>query len=210
MNKRLFFKTIIFYFSLILFVFCTALFAQPKSEAERLWELGEKAYNEGRYKEAIIFYEKSLSLCGKDNECTSSNLNGIGTSYEALGDDLKALSYYERALNISRKTNNKDILATTLFNVGAVYYRQAIDYEKAYTYLDESSRLFKELNDKNSLGIVLHYLGKVSSLLGKYEKALQSFNETLKIVKEQGNQKAIGANLTPGSRITFDPGASSW
>ncbi|HON84944.1 MAG TPA: tetratricopeptide repeat protein, partial [Syntrophorhabdaceae bacterium] len=195
MNKRLFFKTIIFYFSLILFVFCTALFAQPKSEAERLWELGEKAYNEGRYKEAIIFYEKSLSLCGKDNECTSSNLNGIGTSYEALGDDLKALSYYERALNISRKTNNKDILATTLFNVGAVYYRQAIDYEKAYTYLDESSRLFKELNDKNSLGIVLHYLGKVSSLLGKYEKALQSFNETLKIVKEQGNQKAIGANL---------------
>lgn len=201
MNKRLFFKTIIFYFSLILFVFCTALFAQPKSEAERLWELGEKAYNEGRYKEAIIFYEKSLSLCGKDNECTSSNLNGIGTSYEALGDDLKALSYYEMALNISRKTNNKDILATTLFNVGAVYYRQAIDYEKAYTYLDESSRLFKELNDKNSLGIVLHYLGKVSSLLGKYEKALQSFNETLKIVKEQGNQKAIGANLANIGRV---------
>ncbi len=186
---------------ILLLIFPAIVVAQPKSEAERLWELGEKAYNEGRYKEAITFYEKSLSLCAGDNECIAANLNGVGTSYEALGDDLKALPYYERVLSASRKANNKDILATALFNVGAVYYRQAVDYEKAYTYLDESARYFRELNDKNSLSVVLHYLGKVSSLLGRYKKALQSFNEALKIVREQGNEQAVGANLANIGRV---------
>ncbi len=176
-------------------------YAQPKGEAEKLWELGEKAYNNGKYKEAIVLYEKSLNLCGVDEECIASNLNGIGVSYEALGDDIKALPFYENALNAARKANNKDLIATNLFNAGAVYYRQAIDYEKAYDYLEESAMYFRELNDKNSLSIVLHYLGKVSSLLGRYEKALNSFNETLEIVKVQGNQQAIGANLANIGRV---------
>ncbi len=191
----------LFAIALMLLIFACNVFAQTKSEAERLWELGEKAYNGGRYKEAITFYERSLTLCAGDNECIAADLNGIGTSHEAMGDDIKAFPFYERAMNAARKTNNKDLLATALFNVGAVYYRQAIDYEKAYDYLEESRRYFKELNDKNSLGIVLHYLGKISSMLGRYEKALSSFNETLKIVREQGNQQAIGANLANIGRV---------
>ena len=181
-------------------------FAQTKSEAERLWELGEKAYNEGKYKEAIVYYEKSLNLCGSDYECISANFNGIGTCYEALGDDIKALPYYERALESAQKASNKDILATALFNVGAVYYRQAIDYEKAFNYLDESARLFRDLNDKNSLGIVLHYLGRVSSVLGKYVKALDSFNESIQIAKEKNDHQAIGANLANIGRVHYRKG----
>lgn len=49
-----------------------------KNEAESLWELGEKAYDAGRYSEALSYYEKSLSKCAGDIECAASNLNGIG------------------------------------------------------------------------------------------------------------------------------------
>ncbi|MDP2278552.1 MAG: tetratricopeptide repeat protein, partial [Nitrospirota bacterium] len=166
-----------------------------KNEAESLWELGEKAYEAGRYSEAISYYEKSLSKCAGDYECIASNLIGIGASHEALGDDTKALPYYEKAMSAAQKANNKDLIATSLFDVGAVYYRQAIDYEKAYDYLEKSRIIFAELNDKDSLGIVLHYLGKAASALGRYEKALTSFNESVKIGKEKGNQQAVAANL---------------
>lgn len=190
-------------FWVIVFIFIGIEISNAINEAEKIWEQAEKLYNAGKYKDAIVYYEKSLSLCSGDNECISANLNGIGTCYEALGDDMKALSYYEKALTYSRNGSNKDILATSLFNTGAVYYRQAIDYQKAYNNLDESCRYFRELGDKNSLGICLHYLGKVSSILGRYEKAMSSFDESYRIEREKSDKQAMGANLANIGRLHY-------
>lgn len=43
---------------LILIASCSSLYAQPKSEAERLWELGDRAYKE---KDAKRLYDMLLS-----------------------------------------------------------------------------------------------------------------------------------------------------
>ncbi|MGC9046085.1 MAG: tetratricopeptide repeat protein, partial [Thermodesulfovibrio sp.] len=180
---------------LIVFIPLTVT-AQPKSEAERLWELGDKAYKEKRYKEAIYYYEKSLALCGNDYECYTSNYNGLGASYEDMGDDDKALFYYEKAIDAARKVGNKEWLADDLFLAGSIYYRRAIDYEKAYHYLEESRRLFAELNAKDSLPIVLHEFGKAALSIGKFNEALSSFNESAKLYKEKGDENSVGANLS--------------
>lgn len=180
---------------LMLLIFACNVFAQTKSEAERLWELGEKAYNEGRYSEALSYYEKSLSKCAGDIECAASNLNGIGAVYEALDNDKKALKYYEDALAAARKINNKDLIATNLFNVGATYNRTFNQYEKALSFFEESLRIFRELNDKKSLAIVLFNAGKASNSLGRYENALSYSNESLKMNRGLNNQQGIAGNL---------------
>ena len=59
-------------------IFSTISFAGSGDEAERLWELGEKAYYAESYSEALSYYKKSLSKCAGDLECVASNLNGIG------------------------------------------------------------------------------------------------------------------------------------
>ena len=166
-----------------------------KNEAESLWELGEKAYDAGRYSEALSYYEKSLSKCAGDLECAASNLNGIGAVYEALDNDKKALKYYEDALAAVRKINNQDLIATNLFNVGATYNRTFNQYEKALSLFEESLRIFRELNDKKSLAIVLFNMGKALNSLGRYEKALSIFNESLKLSRELNNQQVIAGNL---------------
>ena len=56
--------------------------AAARDDAEKLWGQGEKAYNDGRYREALSYYEGSLNLCGEDLECAASDLNGIGAVYE--------------------------------------------------------------------------------------------------------------------------------
>jgi CHAT domain-containing protein/Tfp pilus assembly protein PilF len=166
-----------------------------KNEAENLWELGEKAYDAGRYSEALSYYEKSLSKCAGDIECSASNLNGIGAVYEALDNDKKALKYYEDALAAARKINNRDLIATNLFNAGATYNRTFNQYEKALSLFEESLRIFRELNDKKSIAIVLFNTGKALNSLGRYEKALSYFNESLKVNRELNNQQGIAGNL---------------
>jgi len=185
-----------FIFIILICILPVLAYAQPKSEAERLWELGDKAYKEKKYKEAIYYYEKSLTLCGNDYECLASNYNGLGSSYEDMGDDDKALFYYEKAIDAARKLGNKEWLADDLFLAGSIYYRKSLNYEKAYAYLEESRKLFSEIGAKDSLPIVLHELGKAALSVGKYEKALSSFNESLKLYKEKGDENSVGANLS--------------
>ncbi len=179
---------------LITLVFISPVFAGV-DEAESLWELGDKAYDAGRYNEALSYYEKSLSKCAGNLECVASNLNGIGAVYEALGDDKKALKYYEDALAAARKINNRDLIGTNLFNVGAIYNRTFNEYEKALNLFEESEKLFRELNDRESIAIVLFNMGKALNSLGRHEKALPVFNESLKIDRELNNQQGIAGNL---------------
>lgn len=166
-----------------------------KDEAERLWELGEKAYNAGRYHEARSYYEKSLPKCAGNLECVASDLNGIGAVYEALNDDKKAFRYYEDALAAARKINNRDLIATNLFNTGAIYFRTFNQYEKALGLFEESLKIFRELNDKKSIAIVLLNMGKTLNSLGRYERALSVLNESYKINREMNNQQGIAVNL---------------
>jgi CHAT domain-containing protein/Tfp pilus assembly protein PilF len=166
-----------------------------KDEAERLWELGEKAYNAGRYHEARSYYNKSLSQCVGNLECVASNLNGIGAVYEALDDDRTAFKYYEDALSAARKANNRDLIATNLFNTGAIYHRTFNQYEKALSLFEESLRLFRQLNDRKSAAIVLFNMGKSLNSLGRYDRSLSVLNESLRINRELNDQQGIAGSL---------------
>ncbi|MDI6722617.1 MAG: tetratricopeptide repeat protein, partial [Candidatus Aenigmarchaeota archaeon] len=187
-------KTKIFLIIVLILMSSYNLFA-GRDEAENLWELGEKAYEAGRYKEAIQYYEKSLSKCAGNLECIASDLNGIGRGYEALDDDKKAFKYYEEALAAARKINHRDFIATNLFNVGAIYSRTFNQYEKALNLFEESLRIFRELNDRESIAIVLFNMGKTLNSLGRYEKALSILNESLKVNREINNRLGIAGNL---------------
>lgn len=184
-------------FLFVLFVF---LSGQPgvscaQDKAERIWELGEKAYGAGRYDEALSLYKRSLSLCGRNFECTAANLNGIGAVYEAKDDDKRAFTYYEDALAAARKAGNRDLIATNLFNTGAIHYRTFHQYEKALGLFEESLRIFRDLNDRKSAAIVLFNMGKALNTLGRSDRALAALNESLGINRALKNEPAVAGNL---------------
>ncbi len=172
-------------------------FSQSKDEAERLWELGEKAFAAQKHQEARTYYEQSLALCRQSNnrEGIASNLNGLGEVYEALGDFRKALSYYEDAVSTARQINNKDLIATNLFNAASIYSSDLHQYEKAMQLFEESLRIFRELNNKESTAIVLFNTAKTLQSLGRYEQALSLFNESLRLNRELKSLPGIAGNL---------------
>jgi CHAT domain-containing protein/tetratricopeptide (TPR) repeat protein len=176
-------------------IFPTISFAGSGNDPQRLWDLGEKAYAAGRYSEALSYYKKSLSNCAGSLECVAANLNGIGAAYEELGDDKQAFKYYKKALSAAKKAGDQDLIATNLFNVAAIASQTFYQYEKALSLFEESSRIFRKLDDRESLAIVLFKTGRVLDSLGRYSKALATFNESLRINKRLNNQAAIAGNL---------------
>jgi tetratricopeptide (TPR) repeat protein len=94
---------------------------------------------QGKYAEAIEFYEKALEIEQKTLPANHPNLatsyNNIGAVYKNMGEYSKALSYYEKALEIRQKTlpANHPSLATSYNNIGWVYKNMS-DYSQALSY----------------------------------------------------------------------------
>lgn len=188
-------KNLMAFLVLLLCVSGAATSYAAKDEAERLWGLGEKAYNEGKYQDARSHYQKSLTLCAGNPECMAANLNGIGAVYEALDDDHKAFKYYEEALSAARKANHRDLTATNLFNTGAIYYRTFHQYDKALDRFEDALKIFREIQDGRSAAIVLFNMGKVLNSQGRYDRALPLLNESLRISKSENNEQAAAGAL---------------
>jgi predicted ATPase/DNA-binding CsgD family transcriptional regulator len=73
--------------------------------------------------------------------------------------------------------------ARTLFSAGMVAHHQA-DYPAATTLLEESLRLWQEIDDKLGLALTLYYLGWVEHALGQFEMARSLYHESLVIWRE--------------------------
>jgi tetratricopeptide (TPR) repeat protein len=155
--------------------------------------LGLIKKNQGKYTEAIEFYEKSFKAKQKILSPTDPNLiatySSIGSVYCNMGEYSKALSYYEKALEIYQKTlppNHPD-LATSYNNIGSVYDSMG-EYSKALSYYEKALEIYQKTlppnhpdlaTSYNNIGLVYNNMGKYSKALSYYEKALEIRQKTL-------------------------------
>jgi tetratricopeptide (TPR) repeat protein len=114
-----------------------------KEKGEIYHYLGWIKKDQGKYTEAIAYYEKSLKICQKtlpaNHPHLATSYNNIGGVYNNMGEYSKALSYYEKALEIDQKTlpANHPLLATSYNNIGLVYKNMG-EYPKALSYLERA------------------------------------------------------------------------
>jgi len=184
------------------------------NKAEELYEIllnqttdeGEKTHlfhqlamvkgNQGKYEEAVGFYEKSIKINQKILPPTHSNLaasyNNIGWVYDTMGEYPKALSYYEKALEIYQKTlpTNHPNLATSYNNIGMVYNNMG-EYSKALSYYEKAVEIRQKTLPENHPDFAQTYnnIGGVYKNMGEYSKASSYYEKALEI-----RQKTLPAN----------------
>jgi tetratricopeptide (TPR) repeat protein len=174
------------------------------NKAEELYDIllnqttndGEKAHlyhmlgmvkrNQGKYEEAVGFYEKSIKIKQKILPPTHSDLatsyNCLGVVYDNMGEYSMALSCYEKGLEIRQKTlpaNHPD-LATSYNNIGWAYNKMN-EYSKAISYYEKVLEIrqktlpvdYSDLaNSYNNIGGVYYYMRDYSNALSYYERTL--------------------------------------
>ncbi|CAF1462643.1 unnamed protein product [Rotaria magnacalcarata] len=153
-------------------------------------EFGRLKSNQGKYQEAVTFYEKSLALNKKtlpENDFSlASTYGNVGGLYDDMGDYSKELEFYKKShkiLEISLPQNHPT-LAVSYHNIGLVYNNMG-DYTKAFEFYEKSLKILEISLPQNHPELATSYcsIGLVYDNIGEYSKALEFYEKDLKIMK---------------------------
>ena len=143
-----------------------------------LWKIGQPQKAEKLYP---VLLDKASS-----NTERSHCLHMLGLVYVDIGEYSKALSSYERSLEIMKAVippNHPDF-ATSYNNIGLVYMNMG-EYSKALSSYERSLEMRKVALPPNHPGLAASYnsIAAVYYNMGEYSKALSSYEQSLEIRK---------------------------
>ena len=184
-------------------------FSQPRNrlltQAIAYGNQGNRCRSEGRYRDAVSFYEAALvireRLLGDRHPDTAESLNQLGMSYADLGQYEKALSANQRALDVWRDTLGESNPSTAAaWNNLAGVYDDMGDYPKALEFYRKSLEVKEKVlgTDHPSTATTYNNLGLVYDDMGDYPKALELYQKALAI-----KEKVLGTEH-PDTAITYN------
>jgi len=113
-----------------------------------------------------------------DNDTTKVNIYlELAREYSQL-DLSMAMQYAESALEIAEKSDNSNVLANALFNIGYVYYSQG-RFEMAIKQYYRCLEIQKSKGDKVGMAYTQMSLGAVNMNLKNYKQAKECCEEVL-------------------------------
>ena len=179
----------------------------PKIEALAYNFQGISLGYQGKYQQALTFYQRSLKIKEKigDKKGISATLNNMGQIYENQGDYKQALEYHERSLKIKEEIGDKKGMANSFNRIGFHHENQG-DYAKALEYYLLSQKIQEEIGDKRGITWTLINIGNINHNQGNYHKALDYFQRSLKIQEELGDNRGIANSLSGIGLVYTDQG----
>jgi tetratricopeptide (TPR) repeat protein len=170
------------------------LLKNASSDTDRAYiyhRLGGLKDKQGKYQEAVAFFEKSLEIKEKSLPTNHPDLaesyNNIGMVYNHMGEYSKALQFYEKSIQIrkiSLPPNHPD-LAESYNNIGLVCHNMG-DYSKALKLYEKSIKIKEISLPPNHPALATSYgnMGLAYYKMGDYSAALEVFEQDLEIKKK--------------------------
>ena len=125
------------------------------------------------------YYERALELLeeieGTDNEElidreTSLLAGTMGNHYNMIGENLKAIDEYQKALRVFEKYDQKESMVILYSNMMTIYMSME-NYKQAETVMHKALNITEQMNDSLMMMIVNHDLCKLEIKRENYEKA---------------------------------------
>lgn len=156
-------------------------------QANALNLIGTAYYKQGKYKSAIKFYEKELTIRGKLNQKISKAkiLYNIGSVYEANNKERKALISYQQALKVAKSNKYHSLVYKAYESIIRVFTNQK-NYKEAFLYLQESNiyeGATKVTFERRKINILETKFEEGKKELEEKESELNLIDSTLSIIK---------------------------
>ena len=125
----------------------------------------------------------------------ASALNIQGISFVLRGNGVKAIDLYTRSLSIREDIGDKNGVAGSLNNIGAVYNYQE-DHSKALEYYTRSLVIEEEAGNKKGIASSLNNIGIIHMEQGDHALAIDFYTRGLKITEEIGDKFGAATSLS--------------
>ncbi|MFQ5848430.1 MAG: tetratricopeptide repeat protein [Candidatus Methylomirabilales bacterium] len=161
-------------------------------EAENLYRDGRQLYEQGRFDEAILTYERAEGLyrglaAPKQLARVAQNL---GTAYYHAERYEDALGAYGKALRLYRKLGDRKREARVLDQLGTAYEALG-EYVTAAKRYRASLEIWRALGQREEAAAVLERLGAAQAAAGGYAEALKSYHRSLALSRKLGKHEKL-------------------
>ena len=141
-------------------------------------------YYQGRYQEAIVNLIRVIStgkeFNDKDLICTAHNM--LSAAYRIVGEFELSLEQADIALKLAEEVNDQFLKAKSISNKGLVLINIG-DFNEGVKLLNNALAIDQETNNLMDSPITLGNISKALAVIGDRMKAVETFQETLKLYK---------------------------
>lgn len=147
-------------------------------------------------------------------ELAATAFNSQGVAFSSFGDRDRALTSFEKSLQLRRRLNKPLDVAKTLNNIAAMYQYQA-QYDRCLAANEESLHIKEQLLQqaahdlelKKSVATSHVNLGLLHKFLGNLRLAVQHYQQGLKLHQELGNKGESATALNNLGVAYFEQGS---
>lgn len=163
------------------------------TKAKLLHELSE-GFGNLSPKESNKYCFQGIEILSKENDDSlkASFYHMLVYNYGvSLGNYDSAIYYNQFSIDLAKKINNRELLATSYLLQGLIYWK--VDkYVLAIDFLNKSIEIGTELGLKYFTGMAYNNLGLIYFDMGDYDRALKSYFKLLNISTEAKRLQGIG------------------
>ena len=165
-----------------------------------LYYLGVIYRKKGDLQTAIKYGKEILVLAEaeEDWQMVGVNCNSIGNAYSEIGIYDTSIIFHFKALEAYEKGDFTIKKASVYNNIGNSFQDQNRE-ELAEEYFLKALDIYKKHDERKLVGMTLRNLGRVTS---EHEKAMDYFNQALKVFEENNNLTGIATiNTSIGAKL---------
>ena len=167
-------------------------------EAIIIGNFGNLHLDQGEYFESIKRYNEAKKIFSTEDDKLGEArmLNGIGAINSRIGNNDIALVHYEKALNIYKELDTKNISypilnsTTILMNIGLLYTKDNLLIKAEASFL-EALKILKPYNYKIYILGCYNTLARIYLEINQIENSLLFANKSFDIAKELDTQSGI-------------------
>lgn len=132
------------------------------------------ALNKNDFENAITYYSQALEIINETgiSERLSIILGNMGSTYNAIEKNDKAMDYLNRALELDRKKGNLNGVLNNLKTIGNVLKDKG-NISKSMEYYKEALEISNEIGDVQASAMVMCYLGDSYIKKENYNQAIE-------------------------------------
>lgn len=149
--------------------------------AQLKWWIGQTYYNTGIYDSAETYYREAIEIARQlgDDQTIVQALIGLAQTLRRAYDNESAMKAAQEALNIARRTENRNQEASALRVLGIIYGQINRSDERLFHY-QEALKIASEIGDVVQKMACLNNIGNVyATVFGDFPKSIEYYQQAL-------------------------------